>query len=325
MTTQSAYYEVVRQALKRNIDDGVLPPGTRLFAAAVADRLGVSRSPARRALEMLAAEGVIRRDQGRGYLVGDAPPQEVRTNLHLLDLDLPQTGPAPLVRAGWERILERVEADVLEAIPFGVCQISEAAMGAHFSVSRTVTREVLARLHERGLIVKDRASHWMAGPLSARMLDDLHEIRVLLEPAALRRSAARLAPAELAAMRARIEGDLDREDPLRPAAIARHEADLHETCLMRQPNQRLALALRGLQVSQIVNHLFATHVARHREQPMLLEHRLVLDHLIAGDAAGAAGALAHHLEADHQRTRARLKVLSVFAPPPPAPYLSRSL
>jgi hypothetical protein len=49
----------------------------------------------------------------------------------------------------------------------------------------------------------------------------------------------------------------------------------------------------------------------------------VFDHLLLHDAEGAATALRYHLEADHQRSRARLKVLSVFDAPDVAPYLTR--
>ena len=36
-----------------------------------------------------------------------------------------------------------------------------------------------------GTIAKDRASHWVAGSLSARMLDEQHELRWLVAPAAI--------------------------------------------------------------------------------------------------------------------------------------------
>jgi hypothetical protein len=76
----------------------------------------------------------------------------------------------------------------------------------------------------------------------------------------------------------------------------------------------MATALQGLTAARHVNRLFATHVARHDENAQLAEHRLVVDHLALGDGPGAAVALRHHIEADHIRTRARLRVLSVIGP-----------
>lgn len=325
MTVAEAYYEVVRRALESNIRDGSLPGGTRLYVAALADRLGVSRSPVKRALDMLEADGLIRRDGAQGWLVGTEPANDSRPNLHLFQLDLPDSGSATLIKPGWERILQTVADEVTRCIPFGIWKISEAELCTHFSVSRTVTREVLTRMHERGLIAKNRASHWIAGPLSAQMLNEVHDLRRLMEPLALKRAAARLERAGLIEMRARIEAAIAQGGTPTPDELDAIEDDLHIDCVAPQPNQRLADALPELRLSMVVNRQFARHVARHQETALLSEHRLVLDHLIAGDADGAAAALAFHLDADHERTRERLKVLSIFGGPDDdvPPYLSQ--
>jgi len=52
-----------------------------------------------------------------------------------------------------------------------------------------VVRDVLARLQERGLIRKNAASHWIAGPLTARTVSEKFELRGIVEPAALRLAA----------------------------------------------------------------------------------------------------------------------------------------
>jgi DNA-binding GntR family transcriptional regulator len=326
VTIRKAYYQIVRELLASNIKAGTLPRGTRLFVAAVADRLAVSRSPVKRALELLAQEGLVRQDAALGYVVGndaDANAGTVRPNLHLLDLHLPGNSSEALVVPRWELILGTVERDLLHAIPFGIYQISETGLCDHFNVSRTVTREVLARLHERGVISKDRASHWIAGPLSARMLDHLHDIRQIVEPAALGQVVGMLVPDVIKAMRARADRALESGQTLSEGELARIEADLHETCLAPLRNPRMMQVVRNSQLSFVVNQLFATHVVRHDETAMLLEHRLVLDHLAIGDGAGAAAAMRHHLDADHLRTRERLKVLAIFGDPGQAPYLVR--
>ncbi len=318
------YYEIVRDELRHNIDAGFLPPGTILYEAAVADRFGVSRPPVRRALELLAEEGRIRRATGRGFIVGTGPsllPR--RRNLHVLRLDLSARLGGETARAAWQHIYDETEAAILACTPFGTYQISEAALGAHFSVSRTVVRDVLVRMHSRGLIEKDRRSHWIAGPLSARMLDDCHELRILLEPGALARALSQLDRAELVAMRERLRTVLEKPDTADPPLIGTLETDLHQDCIRPVRNKHLVEAVRQAQVSLVIDRLFATYIGVHDLSDMLREHALVFDHLLLGDARGAAAALEHHLNAAHLRTRARLKVLSMFSEPEIAPYLSR--
>lgn len=325
LTANKPYYDVVREVLSANIESGRLPVGTRLFTAAVADRLGVSRPPVKRALALLEKQGSVRQTAEHGYVVGamDDGTEPVRRNLHLLDLDLSERLSGTLVQASWERIFEAVEEDVMNCIPFGTYQISEATLGDHFSVSRTVIRDVLSRMHGRGIIAKDRSSHWIAGPLSARMLDEAHEMRRLLEPSALGAALPNLDRQELAAMRERIRATLEAGAAVSQETIDSLEADLHTGCMETVRNRRLAETVRQSQLSLVVNRLFGTYIGVHDETEMLMEHRLVFDHLILGDREGVEAAHRHHLDADHLRARARLKVLSVFSEPEIAPYLIR--
>jgi GntR family transcriptional regulator of vanillate catabolism len=59
----------VAQRIRELIVEGILPPGTRVAEAAIAERLGVSRTPVRNALPALASEGLLEPAGKRGYAV----------------------------------------------------------------------------------------------------------------------------------------------------------------------------------------------------------------------------------------------------------------
>ena len=59
----------VAQRIRELILDGTFPPGTRVAEAALAERLGVSRTPVRNALPALASEGLLEPAGKRGYAV----------------------------------------------------------------------------------------------------------------------------------------------------------------------------------------------------------------------------------------------------------------
>lgn len=59
----------VAQRIRELIVEGVLPPGTRVAEASIAERLGVSRTPVRNALPALASEGLLEPAGKRGYAV----------------------------------------------------------------------------------------------------------------------------------------------------------------------------------------------------------------------------------------------------------------
>ncbi|WP_457637974.1 GntR family transcriptional regulator [Oceanithermus sp.] len=72
---------LVRQAayekLKQLIVSGNLQPGERLSEPALAEALGVSRTPVREALQRLAQEGLVEMRPGRGAWVRVLKPREV--------------------------------------------------------------------------------------------------------------------------------------------------------------------------------------------------------------------------------------------------------
>lgn len=59
----------VARQIRQLIVEGTLPPGSRLAEAALAERLGVSRTPVRNALPVLASEGLLEPVGKRGFAV----------------------------------------------------------------------------------------------------------------------------------------------------------------------------------------------------------------------------------------------------------------
>src|SRR3984885_156591 len=142
-----------------------------------------SRAPVQAALRILEEEKLIRRFGGRGYLVG--PPgmslEPVRRDLGKRGLRIPNEIDAALQNRGlWEVVYEEVESAVAACLIFGEFRIIESELGDHYGVSRTVVRDVLGRLHERGIIAKTSSSHWIVGPLTAESVRERFQVRRLL-------------------------------------------------------------------------------------------------------------------------------------------------
>jgi len=65
------------EALRRNILDGALAPGSRLRIEELRVRFGMGASPLREALSQLAAEGLVQRLDQRGFRVASADAAEL--------------------------------------------------------------------------------------------------------------------------------------------------------------------------------------------------------------------------------------------------------
>src|SRR5580692_825855 len=188
-------YELVAAALRSNIVSGRLETGLVLLEGPIAGLMKTSRAPVQAALRILEEEKLVRRFNGRGYLVGRAgtPVVPVRRDIGKLGLRIPNEIDAALQNRGlWEVVYEEVESAVAACLIFGEFRIIESELGDYYGVSRTVVRDVLGRLHERGLIAKTQSSHWVVGALTAQSVRERFQIRQLLEPDALRLARDRI-------------------------------------------------------------------------------------------------------------------------------------
>jgi DNA-binding GntR family transcriptional regulator len=77
-------HESVTHALRKMIVEGVLAPGARLNERDLCAALGVSRTPLREALKVLAAEGLIDHQPNRGAIVAVMTEDDIRDTFDLL-------------------------------------------------------------------------------------------------------------------------------------------------------------------------------------------------------------------------------------------------
>ncbi|WP_250537231.1 GntR family transcriptional regulator [Caballeronia sp. AZ10_KS36] len=319
-------YRVIYDRLRAAIELGRVKPGLVLLEGPVARIFGTSRVPVRKAFEMLHAGGLLHTFEGRGYLVAGANggvPEPVRAPLSEEALGF-DSRPEPLdIPSNSERIYDSMEAAISLGIVFGHFRIDESDAAATFGVSRGTVREALNRLRDRGLVEKSAYSHWLCGPLTARAVREDYELRVLLEPAALRMSAPLLPTEEVKAALADIERAIGNPDSIDAAVLYELEKTLHDKFLSYAPNRKLLAAVSHAHMPLIVNHAFYDAFRLHPEMGTLLEHRAVLEHLVAGDVRAASRALEEHLRRGEKRTRQRLKVLAVLPEPDLPGYLQR--
>lgn len=277
--------------LRDMIASGQVRPGERLLEAEVVRAFGISRSPARQALERLCRSGLVEALAGRGYRVPGGADGE-GAGLAVLD---PVDLSAP---RGWERMYEEVEQELFVRTLFGSVRLNELRLAEHFGVSRTVTRDLLARMHGVGLVAKDNAGHWIAEKMTPDRIRHLYELRSLLEPAALRHAAPAVPPAALAEMRARILATRA-DEPISSARFDEVETDLHITLLSYCPNAEILRALKRTHL------LFGP--TRYLFDPLLGipirlivaaldEHLAIIDLMLDGRPDAAARALEVHLQ-----------------------------
>jgi len=317
-------HEQVRRTLEREIREGRHDPARPLMEAPIAKRFGVSRAPVRRALHDLCANGLVRKLPRRGYALATAvrgasepgPEDDASGEVELAD---------PLrARATWQGLYAEVERAIASRQPFAAWRLTEVALGDYYGVSRTVARDLLARLERVGVVEKDERMRWLVPRLTAEHLAQLYEVRWLLEPAALLKAAPHVATAELTRMRRELEAAIDALPALEGGDLARLEHELHVDLLAHADNRPLLRALGAFQATLIAHH-HVLYVVPHtpREDPLFEEHLAVVGALERGHPARAAATLRRHLRRSLARATRRMAAIPPHYEPPPLPYLVR--
>ena len=316
-------YQRAFDILAGQISSGELSSGDPLRETAVAAQFGISRAPARRALAELARAGFVERARGQGYVVSRSAPVtggktptssrlEADEDMRLVSLP------------SWERIYGDVEGEIAARISFASWRLNEVELARHYGVSRTVTRDVIGRLQQRGVVRKDDRSRWYAPALTPDHVSELYELRWLLEPVALRKAAPKVAAADLARMSGRLDHALAHADSLGGATLDALERDLHVTLLAHCGNATLMQAITLPQSLLIAHHFLYRWTSKLFDtEPFLPEHAVVFDRLRQARVDDAAAALEHHLRVSRDRAIARIDLIARTTQPDPLPYLER--
>jgi DNA-binding GntR family transcriptional regulator len=113
--------------------------------------------------------------------------------------------PAVSSRAGSSRLAEsvyaQIKSDIFDFRLMPGQRFSENELAGRLGVSRTPVREALNRLGQEGLIQVEAKSGWTVRSLDFKYIEDLYDLRVVLETAAVRRLCERVPMPQLGDLR----------------------------------------------------------------------------------------------------------------------------
>lgn len=196
-----------------------------------------------------------------------------------------------------ERAYEALRHGILDGTFELGARLPEEEVAARAGVSRTPVREALRRLEAEGFVTFAPNRGAQVASWTAHDLDEIFQLRALLESHAADRAAPRITPAALAAMQDLadlMEADAERGTPRAIDRIAERNSAFHGTILAAADSPRLRALLETVIVMPIVHRTF------HRYTPAALarsmhHHRELLAALELGDGAWAATVMRTHV------------------------------
>jgi DNA-binding GntR family transcriptional regulator len=171
-------------------------------------------------------------------------------------------------------------------------RLIQTRIARDLGVSTTPVREAFRSLESEGLIWLDPHRGAVVRALSAEDVHDIHLLRTLLEPEAMRLAVARIRPEQLAEAEALQEKLRTERDPGRWTDLNRR---FHRVFLDASGSERLAQMLGGLHDSY-APYIVAMVVAAPDTMPLSTkEHDAILDAVRSGNADLAAELQVRHM------------------------------
>ena len=196
----------------------------------------------------------------------------------------------PLTRTEW--IDRQLRAAILTNELAPGEKLVTTTLADRWQVSPTPLRESLKRLAAEGLVELTPHGSARVAPLSLDDAREVYELRLQLEPEALRRSVERSDGDHRAAVAAAFEALTRVTDAA--SAVEAHQG--FHVALLSRCDSRWLLRLSALLADHAQRYATASAGARGGSTGVLDEHRELRDAVLAGDAHGAEARLRAHLQ-----------------------------
>jgi DNA-binding GntR family transcriptional regulator len=282
-STQQNRFRLANQILDV-IRDAKLERGHHLREQQLADLIGVSRTPIRSALDLLAKRGIVETRKNHGFFL-----RKPFDSLHRIEIEVPSTIEdelyAKLVR---DRLDNRIPNS-----------ITPSDIARRYKVDRVALTRTLSRMAEDGLVARNQGHGWSFQPTldSVVSLRASYEYRLTLEPAAFLLPSFKPDQAAIERMRLQHLYLVAHPDIATVSAKQLFDTDaaFHEMFAEASGNTFFAQAI---QVQNRLRRLleFGSCVDSRRVKEWCREHLAIIEAVAAGDLAQAASRMRAHLE-----------------------------
>ncbi len=165
-------------------------------------------------------------------------------------------------------------------------QVTEAELAERYAVGRAAVRAALKRLYQEQLIEIMTRQRYMIAPITLKHVNELFDVRLLLEPSAARQAAGRVDADRLRTLDGLCRAQYQVGDRESAAAFLSVNTRFHVAVAEASGNTLLASMIRDLlDKIERVHHM--GHLLHDRNEVAYHEHHELLEALLAGDGPRA--------------------------------------
>jgi len=194
-------------------------------------------------------------------------------------------GIKPLVKCQSDQAFETLYRKVVRCEIAPGITVSEAELAKRFDLNRAAARSAVDRLSVMGFLRPVRRRGYVVKPITLRDVNDLFELRTVIEVAANRLAAGRVDEFSLRRLDRVCTAGYRSGDRESEAKFLQANSEFHLTVAMATGNERLVGTLA--QILKEMERLFHFGLSlRNRSDEMQQEHKALIDALASGDADG---------------------------------------
>ena len=164
--------------------------------------------------------------------------------------------------------------------------ISENRLTQIYGMGKAPIRRALSRLMQEGYVISVPRQGHIIAPVTLQTIRDLFELRLLLEPVAIRKACGRVDTARLRAINDRCAEGFVLGDEASEKAFMQANQSFHLEIAQASGNHRLAAVLSQI-MDEMARLLHMGFILRERPEAMMHEHADLLKAVESGDPATA--------------------------------------
>lgn len=207
-----------------------------------------------------------------------------------------------------EHAYSRLRAEILNGLIAPGAGLQEADLSQRLGISRTPLREAICRLAEEGLVEVLPYRGARVIRLDNDHLDDLFQVREIVEGLAARLAATRMSKQDVAKSRRSLKVRL-RETDRRTSVYRAPTLDFHQE-LLRASGNRLLIDIAGRLYARLSLARAVSGAFRERAADAAREHLAVLDSIARREADAAERLTRRHVRRSHENLLRYLEELS---------------
>lgn len=272
----------ISKRLLRDIASGGIAIGQHIGAQQLADRYGVSRTPAREAMSLLETGGFLVRQENRGYFVAEADAAAMTQALQAH----PDSADDDYHKLAEDWLVNRLPE-----------QVTEQFLRQHYGWTKARVSEILVRAAREGWVERKEGYGWRFLPVAntPEAFDEIYRFRMAIEPTAMLEPSFELDRKILSEQRRIQEDMLDMDFSAVPAeSLLANGSIFHEEVIKLSGNPFFLMALQRVNRMRRLME-YRAEVNHERLVEQCTEHLEILDLLEAGENLDASHKMRKHL------------------------------